>query len=473
MSADPADGGLIVSIGGTTIVATDVVLAQAQFLYAAHVEALEWRERARRIRQLDFRAPLFGPELLPDLIQAESLLDQLQHRYGELADHLVKAAENYGYAEAVAQRITLTYGADLAHNLGQFLRSALMTSPMTLLSVALPGLGALGVIGTSKNGSRGVMIDHNLLTNPTVVSLVRVAVSSLDDVEAGFLGTPRSVGRALGDEGLGLIGVSHTALAVLAAGQAGGRFRETPVKVRQVGAPRTVAAPRGVADLAAGISNAVEGRPQVRIERYGPAGKPSWVVYISGTVDWDAVATDEPFDLTANVTAIAKQNAGSFAAVMAAMAAAGIAPDDPVILSGHSQGGLVATQVAASAEFDVQAVATFGAPESEVPVPPGVATLTVEHTDDVATAIGGDSLLESDDRILVRREAFAVTEPPPGAALPAHNLVTYRETARMIDASPEENLTAFRDIMTGIVGSAEGEAVLWRGIRLPERPVPQ
>jgi hypothetical protein len=473
VSADQIGGELIVSVGGTTIVATDVVLAHSQFLYAVQVEAMNWRARARRIGQLDLRAPLSVPETLPDLLHAESLLDQLQHRCGELADHLVNVAENYGYAEDVAQRIALSYGADLAHSLGQFLRSAFMFSPLAMLAVALPGLGLVGVIGGSKSGSGGIKINQLLLTNPTVVSLVRVAVSSVDDLEAGFLGTPRIVGRVLGDEGLGVIGVSRTALGVLAAARARGRFRETPVQVVRVGAPRRVTAPSGVADLAAGIPPAAAGQPQVRIERYGPAGKPSWVVYIGGTVDWSTVASSEPWDLTANVTAIAGQNAGSFAAVMAAMGSAGIASDDPVVLSGYSQGGLVATQVAAVGAFDVQAVATFGAPEASVPVPPGVATLTVEHTDDVVPATGGDSRVESDDRLTVRREAFATVRPPTDEDVPAHNLDRYQETAQLIDASPEENLQNFQDTVTGIVGSGAGEAVLWRGIRLPAGPAPK
>ena len=473
VSADQTGGELIVSVGGTTIVATDVMLAHSQFLYAVQVEAMNWRVRARRIGQLDLRAPLSGQEPLPDLLHAESLLDQLQHRCGELADHLVNAAENYGYAEKVAQRIALSYGADLAHSLGQFLRSAFMFSPLVMLAVAVSSLGLVGVLGGSKSGSGGVVIDQRLLTNPTVVSLVRVAASSVDDLEAGFMGTPRIVGRVLGDEGLGAIGVSSTARRVLAAAQARGRFREAPVKVVRVGAPRRVTAPSGVADLAAGIPKAAVGQPQVRIERYGPAGKPSWVVSIGGTVDWNTVASSESFDLTSNVRAIAGQNAASFAAVMAAMAAAGIASDDPVVLAGYSQGSLVATQVAAGGAFDVQAVATFGAPESSVPVPLGVATLTVEHTDDVVPATGGDSRVESDDRLTVRREAFATTEPPVGEAVPAHNLDRYRETAQLIDVSPEENLQNFQDTVTGIVGSGAGEAVLWRGIRLPAGPAPQ
>jgi pimeloyl-ACP methyl ester carboxylesterase len=223
--------------------------------------------------------------------------------------------------------------------------------------------------------------------------------------------------------------------------------------------------PTGVDDLAAGIPKAVAGQPQVRIEKYGTTEHPSWAVYVGGTADWNAVATDEPWDLTANVTAVAGQNAGSFRAVMQSMRAAGIGPDEPVVITGHSQGGLVATQVAAAGVFSVRAVATFGAPESRVPVPTGVATLTVEHTDDVVTALGGESLLSSDDRVTVRREAFATVPVPEGAVLPAHNLDVYRETARRIDASPETTLQDFRATVTAVLGSAPGEAVLWRGVR--------
>jgi hypothetical protein len=57
--------------------------------------------------------------------------------------------------------------------------------------------------------------------------------------------------------------------------------------------------------------------------------------------------------------------------------------------------------------------------------------------------------------------------------LPAHDLDTYQETAHIIDASPEDNLSGFRSTVTGIIGSEPGEAVLWRGVRLPGGPAQQ
>ncbi|TFD89971.1 hypothetical protein [Cryobacterium serini] len=476
------DGDLVVSVGGTAIVATDAILAQSQFVDALRDDAADWAGRAYRIRNLDPMRPAnwLGQDSWPDLLQAAGRLHGLATLCSEVASYLRAAARNYGYAERLAQELALLSAADVAHDLGRLVRACFLALYSTPLGVTLTGILTLELMrryGTTQslsavqNGAAGgVQISPRLLTNPAVVLLVRLAASSIDDAAAGLQGTPRIVGRTFGDEGLGLVGVSQTALGVVAAARVLGLLQEGPVTATAVGAGTRATPPAGVGDLAARIPKAVPGESQVRIERYGTLENPSWAVYIGGTVDWNPVATTEPWDLTANIAALARQNAGSFSAVIDSMKAAGIAPSDPVVLAGHSQGGLVATQVAAYTWFNVEAVATFGAPESRVPVPPGVATMTIEHTDDVVTAMGGASMIDSDDRLLVRREAFAGQEPPTGTVLPAHDLDTYQETARMIDASPEDNLSSFRSTVTEVIGNEPGEAMLWRGIRLPGGP---
>ncbi len=471
MSESPptAEGrALTVSVGGTTIVATDVVLAQAEILRSTQSQAADWQIRVNTIRQLNPDGP---QKLNPEdpgmtLLWAWVALGDLEHSSGDLAASLIAAAERYGAAERTAMHLAVLESARLGHHAGQFGMLAL------LLSIGPAARGALGWLAWSSqlDTDSAQAINARLLTNPAVVVLARLLVSSLDDAGAGALGVPLPVDLFLGDTGIGLFGVSTTALAVLALARRGGKLRETSVRAAPVGAAQVIIPPTGAGDLAARIPKAVVGQPQVGIENYGTREHPSWAVYIGGTVDWDAVATTEPWDLTANVTAMAGQNAGSFEAVMQSMRSAGIGANDPVVIVGHSQGGLVATQVAASEVFAVQAVATFGAPESKVPVPPGVATLTVEHTDDVVTALGGASLTESVDRVTVRREAFASVPVPAGEALPAHHLDRYRETAVLIDASPQESLRNFRDTVAGVLGSRPGEAVLWRGIRSPDGP---
>jgi hypothetical protein len=459
-------GGLAVSLGGTTIVATDTVLALAEMLRYAQGRAGHWQASVERIRQLNPDGPL---KLSTDdpgmtLLWAWVALGEVEQRSGDLAAQLVTAAEKYGWTEQMATQLAVLWSATVGHELGSLRLLALLVATGTVAKGALAWRVWNGLHDTETQAQN----NQRLLTNPAAVVLARLLVSSLDDVAGGALGVPLVVDLLLGDSGFGLIGVSSTAVAVLAVARSRGFFQEGPVTVAPVGTPAVAQPPRGVVDLAAGIPKAVAGRPQVRIDKYGTTEHPSWAVYVGGTIDWNAAATDEPWDLTANVTAMAQQNAGSFEAVMQSMRAAGIGPDDPVVITGHSQGGLVATQVAAAGAFDVRAVATFGAPESRVPVPPGVATLTVEHTDDVITALGGASLINSDDRVTVRREAYASAPLPAGETLPAHHLDSYRETAQLIDASPETNLQYFRANVADVLGSEPGETVMWRGKRSAE-----
>ncbi len=459
---------LVISVGGTTRVATDSVLAQAEIMDAVHVQCSEWQAQVNSIRTLNPDGPqkLTTNDPSMTLLWAGVQLGELTHTSADIAANLVTAATRYGEAERVAMHLALENSARLGHRMGQF-------PLLTLLLVGRPVIG--GVLAYQAWNSRfsdQVAEAHTteLITNPATVLLTKLVVSSLDDVGAGALGVPLGVDLFLGDTRMGLVGVSTTALAVLAAARPAGLFRETPVRVARTGSTTVVRPPAGVADLARRIPRAGAGAPQVKIENYGTPGHAAWAVYVGGTTDWNAVATDEPWDLTANVAALAGQNAGSFAAVMQAMQAAGIDRYDPVVIAGHSQGGLVATQVAASGAFSVRAVATFGAPETRVPVPNGVATLTVEHTDDVVTALGGASLVDSEDRIMVRREAYGHRSVPVGETLPAHHLDRYRETAALIDASPEQNLRDFHDTVTGALGSAPGEGQRWRGLREPGRP---
>jgi len=49
--------------------------------------------------------------------------------------------------------------------------------------------------------------------------------------------------------------------------------------------------------------------------------------------------------------------------------------------------------------------------------------------------------------------------------MPAHQLAGYRETARLVDGSPEDRLVAFRAQLDEIVGRAPGQQSVWRAER--------
>lgn len=494
-----AGGALVLSGGGTTMVATDVMFAQAARVRLLQAEAEGWQARLRRIRALDLvPAPAWtGDDPGLALFDAARAIDTVEALSRDLAESLVAAAEGYGRTERGLEQLARLSGAWLGYLFGRVAPLLLVTAmPAVTAGLAAwlignlfnragagrePGAGPTGPTGPigrdgpggpdtpggSAGGTGWLLENPRFLTNPQVVALVRVLVSSVDDAAAGAVGVPVAVPLLLGDDGAGLLGVTSSAAGLLAVARPIGLLRESPVSVARAGKPWPVTAPSGLGELAARIPPATEATPQLRIERYGPAGHASWVVYVGGTAQWNPTSADDPWDLTSNVAAIAEQDAGSYRAVVQAMRDAGIQPGDPVIPVGHSQGGVIAAQVAASGQFHTVAVATFGAPTAQVPVPSGVPELVVEHTDDLVTALGGSVAAATAERLIVSREAFAGREVPTGQVLPAHGLSTYRETAQLIDSSPEPRLQEFRAQVAAVVGASPGEAARWRGVRLP------
>jgi len=81
-------------------------------------------------------------------------------------------------------------------------------------------------------------------------------------------------------------------------------------------------------------------------------------------------------------------------AVLDALRAAGATPDDPVMLVGFSQGGIVAGHLAAyNRDLAWDAIIVAGAPIDNMPIPPDVTVVSVQHLGDpvpaLDTAIGG------------------------------------------------------------------------------------
>lgn len=466
-----AGGSLIVSGGGSTMVSTDALLAEAARLRVLHADATSWRERGARIRALESEpAPMWSagdPGLA--VYAARQSIDLAWEHSGALADALVAAAEAYGRAEAINEGFARVTGVWVAHTLGRLAPLILWAAVPAVTAGAVAWLlggstGRLGPGGAPAAMRRWLAENPRVLTNPVLVGAVRVMVSSVDDAVEGALGVPFPVSLALGDEGVRALGVTTSAVGVLAAARSAGMLREAPVTVARVGRAGAAVPPAGFGDLATRIPAVSTGGPQIRIERYGDAARPTWLVYIGGTAEWSPVAGVEPWDATSNLVAVADQGAGSYRAVAEAMRRAGIGAGDPVIPIGHSQGGLVAAHLAAAGEFNTVAVATFGAPVAQVPVPDGLPTLAVEHTDDLVPALGGTDT-HPEARLTVRREVYAGA-PVPDSPLPAHSLTNYRETARLLDASTEPRLADFRARLATLAGTAPGEATRWRGRRL-------
>jgi hypothetical protein len=355
-----------------------------------------------------------------------------------LARALGIGADGYGLAEQAVSDATRVAAASVAMTVGSLATSVGL---LALPGILAGGLAAAGLYALVRRvapeetalavaAARAELESHRgILSESVFVELVRLTTMSVDDVAAGALRVPVPVAAAVGDEGLGVLGLDTTAALLLAAAGPLGMLRETGVSVRQTG--------RRQETVAAGFAGRAEriptGEAQIRIDRHPvPGGADRFDVYVGGTREFDAVTGTEPFDLTSDIGSVAGRESGAYRAVEEAMQEAGVGADSEITLSGYSQGGLVAAMLAASGDYDVRGLYTLGAPAGQVEVPAAIPWIALEHTDDLVPVVGGSG--SAADPVLVRRQA-AVDIPPGDDLVPAHGLARYRETAALADAA--------------------------------------
>ncbi len=123
-----------------------------------------------------------------------------------------------------------------------------------------------------------------------------------------------------------------------------------------------------------------------------PDGDVSYIVYVPG-VQLGKPKSD-PFDMAAAEAAYTGSSTNVTRLVEEAMRQAGIGPNDPVMLAGHSLGGLTVGNLAADPDFrshyDVQAVLSVGANISTDSIPKDIAVTQVNNTagDPISLATG-------------------------------------------------------------------------------------
>ena len=103
---------------------------------------------------------------------------------------------------------------------------------------------------------------------------------------------------------------------------------------------------------------------------HGPDGSVRHIVYLPGTDDLATTPLSQDSDvrdLATNLDLIAGRDTTYQQGIEEAMRRAGIGPDDPVLLVGHSQGGMeAAAMLGNGSPFHVTSVVTAGAPTAQV-----------------------------------------------------------------------------------------------------------
>ncbi|MDN4640464.1 hypothetical protein QCD70_09435 [Agreia sp. PsM10] len=481
-----ADGDeLVVSGGGSFAVSTDEISNTAFRLRFVESESLAAAARLRELELcIDPHVAAQAPTVPALVLQAAADLDRASREAGELDVSLRLAAEAYGMVEnAMIDGLRVTTGL-LGNVLGHLAPFLLLAGAPFLAagSGVLVGLAARPGTSRSPVGAAEWMRENpQLANNPAVAAAVRLLFSSSDDVIAGLLGVPPGAGAVIGDDGLGLFGIREAAGLVLGAAGVAGAARglagggaagggrsplvETQVQTTRVGTS-PVTAPSSIAELASRMPNTSASGPQIKVEKYETGnGDPSYIVYLGGTVDMNAVPAGEAFDMTSNVESMSAGDGASYRAAVEAMRDAGIRPGDPVLEVGYSQGGLLAVQLEQSGDYSVQGVVTLGSPVGQLET--AAPTLTIAHTEDLVPALGGLDTASGDDRVLVRRTLYDDAPMPTGDAFPSHDLDAYRETAGLVDASNDPRVEKFIDgAAPFLTGDAKGTATEYRAERV-------
>ncbi len=121
------------------------------------------------------------------------------------------------------------------------------------------------------------------------------------------------------------------------------------------------------------------------------------IVDIPGTKSWNPGATCDVTSLSTNARALVGAPTSYERGVLIALARAGVRHTDPVLLVGHSEGGMVAVETARDAvrrgRFNVTHVVTAGSPIGRTvgSLPAGVRVLALENATDVVPHLDGAS----------------------------------------------------------------------------------
>jgi pimeloyl-ACP methyl ester carboxylesterase len=381
---------------------------------------------------------------------------------------------------------------------------------------AVPGVAAVAGSGAgSFTAARSVVTSPYFMTIPPLPPRPSAAPSTIssaapstaqlrlpaDIIRSAFARVPDLVNETLTQHAVQiealLSGASEALVALMPGAQ---RFDPSPVReaarladaVLRLGPDRPLTvvpaigtshppAPRDLGDVAdrlAALYPEVGGTPgTIRVEELDHLdGTRTWVVEIPGTQDTGIRGTN-PMDMATNLRLMAGLPNDGTALVTKALEQAGVGADEPILMVGHSQGGMVAMALAGSSTFAsryrVAAVATLGSPVATFSVPRSTQVLNLEHAEDFIPTTDGAPSPDEPNRTTVRRDLRKSSDPQDrlaGHSTPdSHLVAVYARSAAVVDDDADPFLDGWRDAAAQVLGDG-GATVTAReftGVRSP------
>jgi hypothetical protein len=163
----------------------------------------------------------------------------------------------------------------------------------------------------------------------------------------------------------------------------------------------------------------------------GPDGSVHWVVSLPSTQDWQFTDGDTGAlnDRDSNVALMLDNpvfRAAYERAVLEAMSDAGIPPGGDVVLTGFSQGGIMAANLAADGTFpyNTVGVVTNGSPIDSFDVPEHIPVYAFQHATDAVPMLDGNAFDATPSNV------NRIVLPGPLSPIDAHNNQNYTDSVR-------------------------------------------
>jgi hypothetical protein len=167
-------------------------------------------------------------------------------------------------------------------------------------------------------------------------------------------------------------------------------------------------------------------------------GHVSYVVQLPGTDDF--LAEDAIRNMGSNLNLIAGDSTAYGDAIAQAMADAHVPSDAPVMLVGHSQGGMQAAALAGDPDFayNVTHVVTAGSPVATSGIPDDVSVVSLENTGDLVPLLDGEENHDGAHHTTVQADVHSGSFGAEDGQ--NHSLSTYEQIAAAADGSADPSL---------------------------------